>query len=161
MKEYGDLLADDPEWAERAGAFAARVRDVSELIKGRVHDQEAQPRLASVVYHDACHLAHAQGIRTEPWALLASIPGLEVLEPAGWEICCGSAGIYNLTQPEAAHDLGRRKAENLLATGAEAIVSANPGCTLQITAHLEEMGHSLPVFHPMEILHASIEGRTP
>jgi glycolate oxidase iron-sulfur subunit len=114
-----------------------------------------------VAYHDACHLAHAQGIRLQPRALLAAIPGLELVEPAEWEICCGSAGIYNLLQPEAAAELGRRKAANLLATGAEAIVAANPGCTLQIAAHLRAAGRPLPIYHPVELLAASIEGRTP
>ena len=110
-----------------------------------------------VAYHDACHLAHAQGIRSQPRQLLRGIPELEVLEPEGWEICCGSAGVYNLLQPEAADDLGRRKAANLLATGADAIVAANPGCTLQIAAKLKEAGRPLPVYHPMELLARSID----
>jgi glycolate oxidase iron-sulfur subunit len=111
-----------------------------------------------VAYHDACHLAHAQGVREQPREALRSIPGLEIVEPSDWEICCGSAGLYNVLQPEAADALGRRKAENLLATGAEAIVAANPGCSLQIATHLKAMGRPLPVYHPMELLWASIRG---
>ena len=87
-----------------------------------------------------------------------AIPGLTLVEPAEWELCCGSAGIYNLTRPEAADQLGARKADNLLATGAEAIAAANPGCTLQITAHLERKGRPLPLLHPMQLLARSIDG---
>jgi glycolate oxidase iron-sulfur subunit len=155
MKDYGRLLADDPAWAERAAAFSARVRDITELLAGVEPRAPRHPLDMRVVYHDACHLAHAQGVRAEPRALLAGIPGLEVAEPAGWEVCCGSAGLYNLLQPEAAAELGRRKAENLAATGARAVVAGNPGCALQITAHL-----GLPVHHPVELLDASINGRS-
>jgi glycolate oxidase iron-sulfur subunit len=108
-----------------------------------------------VAYHDACHLAHAQGVRTPPRELLRAIPGLELLEPAEWELCCGSAGIYNLLQPEAAAQLGRRKAGNLEATGAEAIAAANPGCALQIGKYLD-----LPVHHPLTLLDRSLRGAT-
>jgi glycolate oxidase iron-sulfur subunit len=111
-----------------------------------------------VAYHDACHLAHAQGVREQPREVLRSIPGLEIVEPEEWEVCCGSAGLYNVLQPEAADALGRRKAEHLLATGAEAIVAGNPGCALQITTQLKAMGRPLPVYHPMELLWASIRG---
>ncbi|MEA2125692.1 MAG: glycolate oxidase iron-sulfur subunit, partial [Solirubrobacteraceae bacterium] len=133
-----------------------RVRDVTELLAAHEPQAERRPIDMRLAYHDACHLAHAQGIRAQPRDLLRGIPGLELLEPEGWEICCGSAGIYNLTNPEAAAELGRAKAEKLLATGAEAIVAANPGCTLQIQAHLRELGHDLPVYHPMELLWTSL-----
>jgi glycolate oxidase iron-sulfur subunit len=161
MKEYGHLLRDDPAWAERAAAFSERVQDVTEFLAG------VEPRIVrhemplKVAYHDACHLAHAQGVRDAPRDLLRAIPGLELVEPDGWEICCGSAGIYNLTKPEPAAELGRRKAEALIATGADAIAAANPGCTLQITAHLDKLGHPLPVYHPMELLHLSMTKGTP
>jgi glycolate oxidase iron-sulfur subunit len=157
MKEYGHLLSDDPEWAERAEAFSARVLDVTELLG------EGEPRAPRaslpmrVAYHDACHLAHAQGVRQQPRALLRSVPGLEVIDPPEWEICCGSAGVYNLLQPEAAAELGRRKAENLLTTDAEAIAAANPGCTLQIGVHLRAAGRPLPVYHPVELVARSIK----
>jgi glycolate oxidase iron-sulfur subunit len=158
MKDYGHVLRDEPEWAERAAAFAGRVRDVSEVLA------EAEPRaerrpidLKRVAYHDACHLAHAQGVRAQPRDLLRGIPGLELVEPPEWELCCGSAGIYNLVQPEAAAELGERKARNLLDTGAEAVVAGNPGCALQITAHTERLGRPLPVLHPMELLARAID----
>jgi glycolate oxidase iron-sulfur subunit len=137
-------------------ALRDKVRDVTELLAAHEPRAPRHPLRMRVAYHDACHLAHAQGIRAQPRELLRTIPGLEIVEPEGWEICCGSAGIYNLTNPDAAAALGRAKAEKLLATGAEAIVAANPGCTLQIQAHLRELGHDLPVYHPMEILWSSL-----
>ncbi len=158
MRDYGHLLADDPEWAGRGAAFSAKVRDVSAFLAGVEPRVERKPVPLKVAYHDACHLAHAQQVRLEPRALLAAIPGLELVEPREWELCCGSAGVYNLLQPKAAADLGRRKAANLLATGAEAIAAGNPGCALQIGAYLEEDGRPLPVFHPMELVHMSISG---
>jgi glycolate oxidase iron-sulfur subunit len=156
MKGYGNLLSDDPVWAERAGAFSSRVRDVSEILAGIEPVARRGPVRLTVAYHDACHLAHAQGIREEPRVLLRSIPGIELVEPAEWELCCGSAGLYNLLQPEAAAELGRRKARNLLATGAKAIAAGNPGCAMQIAAHLAEAGTPLPVYHPIELVAASI-----
>jgi glycolate oxidase iron-sulfur subunit len=159
MKDYAHLLSDDPEWAERAAAFSARVRDVSELLAEHEPVALRHPLPLRVAYHDACHLAHAQGVRAQPRALLRGIPELELLEPADWEICCGSAGIYNLVQPEAAAELGARKAANLLATGADAVAAGNPGCALQIAAHLD--GRALPIFHPMTLLDHSIKGTRP
>ncbi len=156
-KDYGHLFREDPDWRERAEAFAAKVRDVTELLAE--HDPVATrgPLQRKVAYHDACHLAHAQGVRSQPRDLLRAIPGVELVEPAEWEICCGSAGIYNLVKPEAADELGRRKAENLLATGAELIAAANPGCALQLAAHLERRGKPMPVVHPLELVWQSIE----
>ena len=159
MKDYAHLLADDPEWGERAAAFSARVRDVSELLAEHEPRAPRHPVPLRVAYHDACHLAHAQQVRAQPRALLRAIPELELLEPADWEICCGSAGIYNLVQPEAAGKLGARKAANLLATGADAIAAGNPGCALQIAAHMN--GRSVPVYHPMTLLDHSIRGTRP
>jgi glycolate oxidase iron-sulfur subunit len=156
MKDYAHLLSDDPEWSDRARAFSDKVRDVSELVAGEGPVAARRSLKMRVVYHDACHLAHAQGIRAEPRTLLRGIPGLEVLEPEEWEICCGSAGIYNLLQTDAAAELGRRKAANLLATGADAIVAGNPGCALQIASHLEAARRPLPIYHPMELLDRSI-----
>ena len=157
MKEYGRLLADDPHWAQRAEAFAARVADVTEVLAGVEPRAPRHPVALTVAYHDACHLAHAQGVRAQPRALLAGIPGLTVLQPAEWELCCGSAGLYNLLEPEPAAELGRRKVANLTATGAAAVVAGNPGCALQIAAHSQP---PLPVYHPVEILDASITGRS-
>jgi glycolate oxidase iron-sulfur subunit len=156
MKDYGHLLADDPEWAQRAEAFSAKVRDVHELLASHEPRAQRHPLALKVAYHDACHLAHAQGVRQPPRELLRAIPGIELVEPAEWELCCGSAGIWNLMQPEAAGKLGARKAANLAATGAQAIAAANPGCALQIAAHLEQ---PLPVLHPMTLLDHSIRNR--
>jgi glycolate oxidase iron-sulfur subunit len=131
------------------------VRDFTELVAEPAGPRRDVP--LRVAYHDACHLAHAQGIRAEPRAALRSIPGLELVEPAEWAICCGSAGIWNLLNPEPAAALGRRKAANLTATRPDAIAAANPGCTLQIAAHLER---KVPIYHPAELLLMSIEGQT-
>jgi glycolate oxidase iron-sulfur subunit len=156
MKDYGHMLADDPEWAGRAKAFSAKVRDVLELLGEHEPRAERHPLELTVAYHDACHLAHAQGVREPPREVLRSIPELELVEPAEWELCCGSAGIYNVMQPEAAEQLGKRKAANLLATGAQVIAAANPGCTMQIAAHLD--GRPIPVLHPIELLDRSLAG---
>ena len=151
MKEYGHLLED-----ARAEAFSAKVRDVHEILAAHEPRAERRPLPMKVAYHDACHLAHAQQVRAQPRALLRGIPQLELVEPAEWELCCGSAGIYNLTHPEAAAQLGRRKAENLRATGAQAIAAANPGCALQIAAYLDK-----PIYHTMTLLDHSIQGTRP
>jgi glycolate oxidase iron-sulfur subunit len=156
MKDYGRLLADDADWAERARQFSVKVRDVHELL---VEHEAQAPRHRldlTVAYHDACHLAHAQGVRRAPRDLLGSIPGLDIVEPAEWELCCGSAGVYNLTQPVAAAELGKRKAANLAATGAAAIAAANPGCAMQIAAHLDG---PIPIYHPMVLLDRAIRGQ--
>jgi glycolate oxidase iron-sulfur subunit len=161
MKEYGHLLRDDPAYAERAAAFSAKVRDLSEVLVELGPVAERKPLNLSVAYHDACHLAHAQGVRSQPRQSLGEVPGLEVREIAESEICCGSAGVYNLLQPEAAAELGDRKAGNLLDTGADLLVTSNPGCMLQIRASLEGRGARLPMAHVAEVLDASIRGQDP
>jgi glycolate oxidase iron-sulfur subunit len=162
MKEYGHLFAGDSQWASRATAFSAKVRDVSEVLT-ELGDSRAtrQPIGARVVYHDACHLAHGQGIRTQPRALLQAIPGIELLTPAESDICCGSAGIYNLVQPEPAAQLGARKARNIAALSPDLIATANPGCTLQIAAAARNFGYNWPIFHPIQLIDASIRGVDP
>lgn len=162
LKDYGRLLAGDARRAGTAARFAAKVRDVSELLSDlgpvalRLPIRTAPLRVA---YHDACHLANAQGIRSQPRALLRAIPGLELVEVPEGESCCGSAGIYNLVQPESADEIGARKAEQVLSTNADLLASANPGCTLQIAKLLRERGITLAAAHPIEILDASISGR--
>jgi glycolate oxidase iron-sulfur subunit len=137
--------------------LALPVMDISEtLLQGR--PAERHPLPLRVAFQDSCHLAHAQRIRSEPRELLRSIPGVEVLEPAEQEICCGSAGIYNLVQPEAARELGERKAANVLATRPDVYASANPGCLLQVTAALRRAGQPLSAAHPVELLDASLRG---
>ncbi len=132
LKEYGELLRDDPAYAARAQAFAAKVRDLSEVLTELGPVAERHPLPVTVAYHDACHLGHAQGVRAQPRALLRAIPGLTVREIADPEICCGSAGIWNVLNPEPAAELGERKARTVLATGAELLVTANPGCLMQV-----------------------------
>ena len=157
MKEYGHLLRDDPAWADRAAAFSAKCRDISEILCELPAQAVRHPLSMRVAYHDACHLRHAQGIYDQPRRLLADVPDLEVVEIAEANLCCGSAGVYNLLQPEAAGQLGNRKAENLMATGADAVVSANPGCLLQIMSALRRQGtEPMPAFHMIEVLDASI-----
>jgi glycolate oxidase iron-sulfur subunit len=158
MKDYGHLLRDDPEWADRAVAFAAKVRDATELLAEAEPRAPRRPLRLRVAYHDACHLAHAQGVRSQPRALLQGIPGLELVEPAEWELCCGSAGVYNLLRPAAAAALGERKARNLLATGAGVVAAANPGCALQIAAHAAALGSPVEVVHPVQLLWRSMDG---
>ncbi len=151
MKDYGHILDSD-----RAREFSAKVVDVHEFLAAHEPQAVRKPIELRAAYHDACHLAHAQQVRLQPRELLRGIPGLELLEPAEWELCCGSAGSYNLLQPEAAGKLGARKAENLRATGADAIAAANPGCALQIAKHLD-----LPIYHPMTLLDMSLRGVKP
>jgi glycolate oxidase iron-sulfur subunit len=161
MKEYKDLLEADPAWAARAHAFSAKVRDVSELLMELGEPRATRrPIHARVVYHDACHLAHGQGIRAQPRDLLQGIPGVELVTPAESEICCGSAGIYNLVQPEPAAQLGARKARNIAALSPDMIATGNPGCTLQISAAARILGYNWPVFHPVQLLDASIRGKS-
>ena len=160
MKGYGELLADDPSWAGRAKAFAAKVRDVTETLAELSPPRAARHRIdAHVAYHDACHLAHAQGVRSQPRQLLASIPGMTVVPLAENDLCCGSAGIFNLVQPAMASELGSRKAARIRESGADAVVTSNPGCILQIGAAGRASGHTTPVFHIVEVLDASIQGR--
>ena len=159
MKDYADLLAGDPRWAGRAAAMAGKVRDFSEFLAGLGPAAARHPLPVTAAYHDACHLAHAQRITTQPRELLLAIPGLHLAEIADGGTCCGSAGIYNLVQPEAARDLGERKARTVQATKAGLLVSANPGCAMQIASALAGQGAQIPMAHIAEVLDASIQGR--
>ena len=158
MKAYGHLLAADRGYAERAKRFAASVRDLAEFLA----QEPLRGSLSSVpltcTYHDPCHVAHGQKIKSEPRTLLAQIPGLRVVELAESDWCCGSAGIYNLTEPEMATRLLHRKVSHVLATGAEAVVTANPGCILQIQAGLGAHGSAVRVLHLVEILDRAYGG---
>jgi glycolate oxidase iron-sulfur subunit len=159
MKEYGHLLADDPHWAAKARGFSARVRDVTEIVAALTPSRARRHPLAlRVAYHDACHLAHAQGVRQPPRDLLTSIPGVEILPFAEQEICCGSAGIYNLVEPDAARQLGDRKAGHIAAVRPDVVATANPGCMLQMAASASRRADAWPVLHPIELLDASIRG---
>ncbi len=152
MRDYGRLLEHDDEHGEGARRLAAKVRDVTELLAAGALPAPSREVRARVAYHDACHLAHGQGVRQPPRDLLRSVPGLELLELADGELCCGSAGTYNLTEPDMAWRLGERKADAIVASGAEMVAAANPGCILQIRAALRLSGRDLPVVHPVEIL---------
>ncbi len=158
MKEYAELLADDPAYADRARVFADKVRDVAEILDELGPVATRHPLEMTVAYHDACHLAHAQGIRAQPRNLLRAIPGLELKEIAEPELCCGSAGIYNILNPEPARELGDRKAANIVATGAQVLVTANPGCLMQVTSAIERSGHPMGMAHTVEVLDASLRG---
>lgn len=156
MKEYARLLADDRRWAGPAERLAAGVRDVTEVLVDLGPIAPRHPVPLSVAYHDACHLAYGQGVTRQPRALLAQVPSLRVVEVPDGGTCCGSAGVYNVLQPEPAANLGDRKAAAILSTDADAVVAGNPGCLLQIDAALRRAGESLPVRHTVEILDLSL-----
>ena len=160
MKEYGRLLGQaGPGWTERAAEMSGSVRDLAEFLAEIGPVARRHPLPVTAAYHDACHLAHAQRITKQPRDLLRAIPGLNLVEVPDAGTCCGSAGVYNLLQPEAASELGARKAESVLATGAPLLISANPGCSLQIASALARRGQDIAVAHTAEVLDASIRGR--
>jgi glycolate oxidase iron-sulfur subunit len=152
MKAYGTLLADDRAYAERARRFASSVRDIAEFLAREPLRGPLRPVPMTVAYHDPCHVVHGQKIRTEPRALLAQVPGVKLVDLKESDWCCGSAGIYNLTQPEMATRLLHRKVGHIVATGAEAVVTANPGCILQIQAGLRAHDSAVRVLHIVEVL---------
>jgi glycolate oxidase iron-sulfur subunit len=156
LKELGRVLGDDPAWAERATAFSARVRDLGEFLAGVEPRAPRHPLNLTVAMQDSCHLRHAQRLPLSSATSLRRIPGLTVVEPAEQDICCGSAGIYNITQADAARQLGDRKAAHVLATGAQVYASANPGCLVQVATALRRAGSPLPALHPIELVDASI-----
>jgi len=161
MKEYAELLADDRDYASRAAGFADRVRDVSELLAEVGPVAPRHPLEVSVAYHDACHLSHGQGVRSQPRELLRGIPGLDLREVREGTLCCGSAGVWNLLNPQPARELGDRKAANVLATGADLLVTANPGCLMQIASAIGRVGESMALAHTVEVLDASLRGLHP
>jgi glycolate oxidase iron-sulfur subunit len=152
MKAYGALLADDHAYAERARRFAGSVRDIAEFLGREPLRGPLRPVPMTVTYHDPCHVVHGQKIRAEPRALLAQVPGVKLVDLKESDWCCGSAGIYNLTQPEMATRLLHRKVSHIVAAGAEAVVTANPGCILQIQAGLRAHGSAVRVLHIVEVL---------
>ncbi|HEX2172748.1 MAG TPA: (Fe-S)-binding protein, partial [Dehalococcoidia bacterium] len=160
LKNYAHILADDPAYADRARAFTDRVRDVNELLAEGDSAPPLGPVPLRVTYQDACHLAHGQGIRRQPRQLLRAIPGLELIEMAGSDTCCGSAGIYNVLEPDLAEAILDGKVDAIRATGAEAVVVSNPGCLIQIAYGLRRRGHpEIPVYHPMDLLARAYRGR--
>jgi glycolate oxidase iron-sulfur subunit len=158
VKEYAHLLRDVPEYAERAKAFSAKCKDISEVLAELEPRAPRHPLKLRVAFHDSCHLQHAQGVRSQPRALLASIPGLELVEIPESAICCGSAGIYNLVQSDAAKSLGDRKAELLSHLKADVVATGNPGCSIQLQSSLSRQHQKTPVVHTIQILDASLRG---
>jgi glycolate oxidase iron-sulfur subunit len=157
LKTYAHLLEPEPEWRERAATFSRRVRDVSEYLAARIDRLTAGALPMRITYQDPCHLAHAQGIRAEPRALLGRVAGVELIEMVDADVCCGSAGYYNLTEPEYADRLLAQKVDAILETGAEAVVTANPGCMLQLQAGLRARGRAdVAVLHVVEVLDRAI-----
>ncbi|HEX3804329.1 MAG TPA: glycolate oxidase subunit GlcF [Solirubrobacteraceae bacterium] len=158
MREYGLLFEGESEHAQ-AAALAEKVVDVTTLLDSLgIVDVPPLRGEMTIGYHDACHLAHAQKVRDAPRLLLGAIPGLKVVTPAEWELCCGSAGTYNIERPEIASRLGKRKAQALIATGAQLIAAGNIGCLTQIGTHLQKLGHELPVMHTVEVLDRAYTG---
>jgi len=161
LKEYGHILDDDPAYRQKAQEFAAKVRDVQQFLAEVGLTAKLSPltdKPLTMVYQDACHLLHGQKISVQPRQLLRKIPGVTLREPIDAALCCGSAGVYNMLQPEVADELGQQKVENLLNTGAELIASSNPGCSLQIKKHLNVQEKQMVLMHPMELLDYSIRG---
>jgi glycolate oxidase iron-sulfur subunit len=155
LKSYGDLLAGDPVRADKARAFASKVRDITEYLAEVEPVAPRQSLPLRVAYHDACHLAHAQGVRRQPRDLIATIPGVELAEITEPDMCCGSAGVYNILNPEAATKLGRRKADFVARTGAQVVAAGNPGCLMQLMRELPD-GAMVPL-HTVELLAASVD----
>ena len=157
MHEYPLLFAGEAE-EQAARDFADKVQDVTVFLDALgIEPPPALPAPMTVAYHDACHLAHAQGVTDAPRRLLAKVPNLTLVPIPEGEICCGSAGSYNIEQPEIAAQLGQRKAEAILGTGAQAVVTGNIGCMTQIDSHLRQLGKPLPIFHTVELLNGSAE----
>jgi glycolate oxidase iron-sulfur subunit len=152
LKEYGELLADEPHLAAAARQVASRVQDISEFLAAVGLPQPLGPVPVTVTYQDACHLAHAQGIRREPRALLRQVPGLQLVELPASDRCCGSAGIYNLTHPLLAGELLERKVDDILTTRASLVAVGNPGCLLQLQAGLRQRKVPLRAVHPVSLL---------
>jgi glycolate oxidase iron-sulfur subunit len=158
LKDYDILLRDDPAYAERAKAFVAKVRDISEVLLDLPLPELKHPVNATATYHDACHLAHAQKVLAPPRLLLLKVPGLTMIMLPESDLCCGAAGTYNLTQPQMAASLAERKLGNIEATTAGICVAANVGCAMQIQSHADATGRRLKVLHPVELLHAAAFG---
>jgi len=161
MKAYGELLEDDPRYAARAAAFGRRVRDVSQVLAEAGPAGPLHPVNLRITYHDACHLAHGQRVRAEPRALLRAIPGLHYTELPEADFCCGSAGVYNLLHPEVAGELLDRKLDRIAETGAQMVVSGNPGCTLQLAMGIRRRGLPLRAVHTVEVLDWATRGVIP
>jgi glycolate oxidase iron-sulfur subunit len=158
MKQYGHLLRDDPAWKARAARFSATVRDVTQVLAEVSWNGDLRPVPASVTYHEACHLAHAQRIRSEPRSVLKQIPGLRLVELTESDLCCGSAGTYNLLQPEMANRLLARKVDRIREANTDLVAAGNIGCLLQIALGLQHAGARTRAVHPVELLDWALHG---
>ena len=161
VKEYSHLLSDEPAYAGRAKEFAAKCKDISEVLADLEPRALRNALKLRVAFYDSCHLQHAQGVRSQPRALLAKIPELQLAEIPEAAICCGSAGIYNLVQPDAANAIGDRKAQLIAALNADVVATGNPGCLLQLQSSLARFGKPTRVVHTIQLLDASIRGLGP
>ncbi len=159
LKEYGHLLRDDPAYVSRAIAFSSKVKDISEFLMSIELNREMGPLNRTVTYHDACHLFHGQKIKQQPRDLLSAIPGLAMVNLKESDWCCGSAGIYNITNQEMASQLLERKMNNIFATGAHVVVTGNPGCMMQIALGARQKGYELAVMHPIQLLDESYQAK--
>ena len=157
LKEYGHLLQDDPAYASRAIAFSSKVKDISEFLVSIELNHDMGPLNRTVTYHDACHLFHGQKVKEQPRKLLHAIPGLAIVNLKESDWCCGSAGIYNITNQEMASQLLERKMNNIFATGANVVVTGNPGCMMQIALGAQQKGNELTVMHPIQLLDESYQ----
>jgi glycolate oxidase iron-sulfur subunit len=160
MKEYGELCKGEPAYRERAERLVAKMQDVTEFLSGIPLKVPTKEIRAKVTYHDACHLAHGQGVREQPRALLRAIPGLQVVELHESDWCCGSAGTYNLTEPDMAHRLLDRKVDNIQATNTDVVVAGNPGCLMQIRAGLQQRGLPVKAVHTVDLLAEAYDGES-
>ncbi|HWZ17507.1 MAG TPA: heterodisulfide reductase-related iron-sulfur binding cluster [Ktedonobacteraceae bacterium] len=159
LKEYGHLLRDDPAYASRASAFSSKVKDISEFLMSIELNREMGLLNHTITYHDACHLFHGQKVKQQPRELLRAIPGLTILNLKESDWCCGSAGIYNITNQEMASQLLERKMNNILASGANIVITGNPGCMMQIALGARRKGYELAVMHPVQLLDESYQAK--
>jgi len=152
MKEYDRLLANDESYAAKAQQFSQLTHDITELLVSLPFEPPKEPLHRKITYQDPCHLAHAQRITAAPRQILSSIPGLELMEMEEADMCCGAAGLYSVSEPELARQILDRKMENIAATGAAQVVTANPGCMMQLERGLRSMGNSSSVVHVVDVL---------
>jgi glycolate oxidase iron-sulfur subunit len=159
LKEYGHLLRDDPAYDSRAIAFSSKVKDISEFLMNIELNRAMGTLNRTVTYHDACHLFHGQKVKQQPRELLRAIPGLTVVNLKESDWCCGSAGVYNITNQEMASQLLERKMNNIFATGAKIVVTGNPGCMMQIALGAQQKGYELAILHPIQLLDESYQAK--
>jgi glycolate oxidase iron-sulfur subunit len=158
LKEYDLLLRDDPEYANAAGEFRTRYRDILQLLDELGLPEMKHPVNITAAYHDACHLAHAQRVKQLPREMLAKIPGLNIVPLPEADLCCGAGGIYNLEHPEMASDLADRKLDNITKASVDTLIAGNAGCASHIQAQAKARGKSLRIVHPVELIHQAVFG---